>query len=78
MASLGWHPPAPSPFLPGLGTIIHYLLQGQLGCFWLTVACLAPGCVPQLLSTLWFKADGRPPGCGLLILHILQLGLWKR
>uniref|UniRef100_A0A8C3BN03 XK-related protein n=1 Tax=Cairina moschata TaxID=8855 RepID=A0A8C3BN03_CAIMO len=61
-----------------LGTIIHYLLQGQLSCFWLTVACLAPGCVPQLLSTLWFKADGRPPGCGLLILHILQLGLWKR
>ncbi|XP_035176275.1 XK-related protein 5 [Oxyura jamaicensis] len=61
-----------------LSTIIHYLARGQLVCFWLTVACLAPGCVPQLLSILWFRADGRPPGRGLLVLHVLQLGLWKR
>ncbi|XP_047935356.2 XK-related protein 5 [Anser cygnoides] len=61
-----------------LSTIIHYLARGQLGCFWLTVACLAPGYVPQLLSILWFRADGQPPGRGLLALHVLQLGLWKR
>ncbi|KAM6279849.1 XK-related protein 5 [Porphyrio hochstetteri] len=61
-----------------LGTIIHYLVRGQLGWFGLTVACVVPGYVAQLLSILWFRADGHPLGCWLLMLHLLQLGLWKR
>ncbi|NXU25879.1 XKR5 protein, partial [Thalassarche chlororhynchos] len=63
---------------PGLCTIIHYLVRGQLGWFGLTVACIVPGYAAQLLSILWFRADGHPPGCWLLVLHLLQLGLWKR
>ncbi|XP_010294846.1 PREDICTED: XK-related protein 5, partial [Phaethon lepturus] len=50
----------------------------QLGWFSLTAACVVPGYAAQLLSILWFRADGRPPGCWLLVLHLLQLGLWKR
>ncbi|XP_054677765.1 XK-related protein 5 isoform X2 [Grus americana] len=61
-----------------LCAIIHYLVSGQLGWFGLTIACVVPGYVAQLLSILWFRVDGRPPGCWLLMLHLLQLGLWKR
>ncbi|KAM9617484.1 XK-related protein 5 isoform 2-T2 [Morphnus guianensis] len=61
-----------------LCAIIHYLVHGQLGWFGLTVACVVPGYAAQLLSILWFRADGRPPDCWLLALHLLQLGLWKR
>uniref|UniRef100_A0A8C5TKY6 XK-related protein n=1 Tax=Malurus cyaneus samueli TaxID=2593467 RepID=A0A8C5TKY6_9PASS len=61
-----------------LCAIIHYFVRGQLGWFGLTIACLVPGYAAQLLSILWFRADGRPPGCWLLALHLLQLGLWKR
>ncbi|XP_015715125.1 XK-related protein 5 isoform X1 [Coturnix japonica] len=61
-----------------LCTIIHYLSQGQLGWFCGTITCLVPGYVAQLLSVLWLKADGHPPGCRVLVLHILQFGLWKR
>ncbi|NWX55848.1 XKR5 protein, partial [Promerops cafer] len=61
-----------------LCAIIHYLVRGQLGWFGLTIACLVPGYAAQLLSILWFRADGHAPGCWLLVLHLLQLGLWKR
>ncbi|XP_010581421.1 PREDICTED: XK-related protein 5 [Haliaeetus leucocephalus] len=61
-----------------LCTITHYLVRGQLGWFGLTVACVVPGYAAQLLSILWFRADGRPPDRWLLALHLLQLGLWKR
>ncbi|NWU21491.1 XKR5 protein, partial [Dyaphorophyia castanea] len=61
-----------------LCAIIHYLVRGQLGWFGLTIACLVPGYAAQLLSILWFRADGHSPGCWLLALHLLQLGLWKR
>ncbi|NXG79817.1 XKR5 protein, partial [Baryphthengus martii] len=61
-----------------LWTIIHYLVRGQLGWFGMTIACTVPGYAAQLLSILWFRADGRPPGCCLLTLHFLQFGLWKR
>ncbi|XP_075606505.1 XK-related protein 5 isoform X2 [Balearica regulorum gibbericeps] len=61
-----------------LCAIVHYLVSGQLGWFGLTIACVVPGYVAQLLSILWFRVDGRPPGCWLLMLHLLQLGLWKR
>ncbi|XP_039551983.1 XK-related protein 5 [Passer montanus] len=61
-----------------LCAIIHYLVRGQLGWFGLSIACLVPGYAAQLLSILWFRADGHAPGCCLLALHLLQLGLWKR
>ncbi|XP_027528708.1 XK-related protein 5-like [Neopelma chrysocephalum] len=61
-----------------LCAIIHYLVHGQLGWFGLTTACVVPGYAAQLLSILWFRADGHPPSCWLLVLHLLQLGLWKR
>ncbi|KAM6271057.1 XK-related protein 5 isoform 2-T2 [Spheniscus humboldti] len=61
-----------------LCAIVHYLVRGQLGWFGLTMACVVPGYAAQLLGILWFRADGRPPGCWLLVLHVLQLGLWKR
>ncbi|XP_065587175.1 XK-related protein 5 [Cyrtonyx montezumae] len=61
-----------------LCTIIHYHSHGQLSCFWGTIACLLPGYVAQLLSILWLKADGHSLGCKVLVLHILQFGLWKR
>ncbi|NXG24517.1 XKR5 protein, partial [Grallaria varia] len=60
-----------------LCAIIHYLVRGQLGWFGLTMACVVPGYASQLLSILWFRADGHKPGCWLLVLHLLQLGLWK-
>ncbi|NWI95316.1 XKR5 protein, partial [Pitta sordida] len=61
-----------------LCAIIHYLVHGQLAWFGLTIACVVPGYAAQLLSILWFRADGHPPGCWLLVLHLLQLGLWRR
>ncbi|NXG86942.1 XKR5 protein, partial [Stercorarius parasiticus] len=61
-----------------LCAIIHYLVHGQLGWLGLTIACVVPGYTAQFLSILWFRADGRPPSCWLLLLHLLQLGLWKR
>ncbi|KAM9297945.1 XK-related protein 5 [Morus bassanus] len=74
-----WHPSAGRLCRsPGLCAVVHYLVRGQLGWFGLTVACVVPGYAAQLLSILWFKADGHPPSCWLLVLHVLQLGLWKR
>ncbi|XP_075267253.1 XK-related protein 5 [Opisthocomus hoazin] len=61
-----------------LCAIVHYLTHGQLGWFGLTIACVVPGYVAQVLSVFWFRADGRPLSCWLLVLHLLQLGLWKR
>ncbi|XP_062427206.1 XK-related protein 5 [Rhea pennata] len=61
-----------------LCTIVHYLLSEQYVWFWLTVTCLVPGYAAQLLSTLWFKADGHQPCRSLIVLHVLQLGIWKR
>ncbi|XP_061846929.1 XK-related protein 5 isoform X2 [Colius striatus] len=61
-----------------LCSIIRYLLHGQLGWLGVTVGCVVPGYAAQLLSILWFRADGHPLGCWLLVLHLLQLGLWKR
>uniref|UniRef100_A0A669Q6Y4 XK-related protein n=1 Tax=Phasianus colchicus TaxID=9054 RepID=A0A669Q6Y4_PHACC len=61
-----------------LCTIIHYFSHGQLGWFCGTITCLVPGYVAQLLSILWLKTDGHPPGCRVVVLHILQFGLWKR
>ncbi|NWJ09839.1 XKR5 protein, partial [Crypturellus undulatus] len=61
-----------------LCAIVHYRLSGQYVWFWLTVSCLVPGYTAQLLSALWFRADGHQLRLWLLVLHALQLGIWKR
>ncbi|XP_053139758.1 XK-related protein 5 isoform X2 [Hemicordylus capensis] len=58
--------------------IHHYCLTGQLLWCWVTMALLLPGYLAQVLSFLWFQADGHKPGCSLMLIHILQLGIWKR
>ncbi|XP_047406233.1 XK-related protein 5 isoform X1 [Sciurus carolinensis] len=61
-----------------LYTMVYYFTTGQLFWGWLASSVLLPGCLVQGLSYLWFRADGHP-GCGLLVvLHLLQLGVWKR
>ncbi|XP_074845258.1 XK-related protein 5 [Carettochelys insculpta] len=61
-----------------VSAIIHYLLSGQYLWGWLTIALLLPDYVVQFLSFSWFRADGHR-SCGwLVIVHLLQLGIWKR
>ncbi|XP_067401082.1 XK-related protein 5 [Emydura macquarii macquarii] len=59
-------------------TIVHYLLSGQYLWCWLTIGLLLPAYIVQLLSFSWFRADGHRGGCCLVIVHVLQLGIWKR
>uniref|UniRef100_A0A452HDN4 XK-related protein n=1 Tax=Gopherus agassizii TaxID=38772 RepID=A0A452HDN4_9SAUR len=59
-------------------TIVHYLLSGRYLWCWLTIAWLLPDYMVQLLSFSWFRADGHRGCCCLVIVHMLQLGIWKR
>uniref|UniRef100_A0A8C0FYW6 XK-related protein n=1 Tax=Chelonoidis abingdonii TaxID=106734 RepID=A0A8C0FYW6_CHEAB len=59
-------------------TIVHYLLSGRYVWCWLTIALLLPDYIVQLLSFSWFRADGHRGCCCLVIVHMLQLGIWKR
>uniref|UniRef100_A0A8C3F985 XK-related protein n=1 Tax=Chrysemys picta bellii TaxID=8478 RepID=A0A8C3F985_CHRPI len=59
-------------------TIVHYLLSGRYLWCWLTIALLLPDYIVQLLSFSWFRADGHRGCCCLVIVHMLQLGIWKR
>lgn len=56
----------------------YYFTTGQLLWGWLALAVLLPGCLVQGLSYLWFRADGQQDHCCLVMLHLLQLGVWKR
>ncbi|XP_002720941.3 XK-related protein 5 [Oryctolagus cuniculus] len=56
---------------------IYYLVTGRLLWGWLALSVLLPGFLAQGLSYLWLRADGHP-GHRLLLLHLLQLGIWKR
>lgn len=56
----------------------YYFTTGQLLWGWLALAVLLPGCLVQGLSYLWFRADGQQGCCCLVMLHLLQLGVWKR
>ncbi|KAF6085224.1 XK related 5 [Phyllostomus discolor] len=57
---------------------VYYFATGQLLWAWLTFAVLLPGFLVQGLSYLWFRADGQQGHWGLVTLHLLQLGVWKR
>ncbi|XP_074209513.1 XK-related protein 5 [Camelus bactrianus] len=61
-----------------LCTMVYYFTAGRLLWGWLTLSALLPGFLVQGLSYLWFREDGHQ-GHGLLaVLHLLQLGVWKR
>ncbi|XP_028737885.1 XK-related protein 5 [Peromyscus leucopus] len=61
-----------------LCTIVYYFATGQLLWGWLTLSVLLPGFLVQALSYLWFQADGHQGHWWLVLLHLLQLGVWKR
>lgn len=64
--------------LPEICTIVHFLLSSQYLWCGLTIALSLPGYLVQLLSFVWFQADGHRCCCALVMLHALQLGIWKR
>ncbi|XP_054826570.1 XK-related protein 5-like [Eublepharis macularius] len=59
-------------------TTLHYFLAGQLLWGWVSLALLLPTYLAQGLSLLWFQADGHQPSKSLILIHLLQLGIWKR
>ncbi|XP_007946254.1 XK-related protein 5 [Orycteropus afer afer] len=59
-------------------TMVYYFITGQLLWGWLAFSVLLPGFLVQGLSYVWFRADGHQGHCCLVILHFLQLGVWKR
>ncbi|XP_043842402.1 XK-related protein 5 [Dromiciops gliroides] len=61
-----------------LYTVVYYFYTEQYLWAWLTVSALLPGCLIQGISYLWFLADGHQGSSSLLIVHLLQLGIWKR
>ncbi|XP_043310498.1 XK-related protein 5 isoform X1 [Cervus canadensis] len=61
-----------------LCAVVYYFTTGRLLCAWLVLSVLLLGFLVQGLSYLWFREDGRQGGCLLLVLHLLQLGVWKR
>ncbi|XP_036605845.1 XK-related protein 5 [Trichosurus vulpecula] len=61
-----------------LCTVVYYFYTEQYLWAWLTVSALLPGCLLQGLSYLWFLADGHQGSYSLVIVHLLQLGIWKR
>lgn len=62
----------------GLCTIVYHFATGCLLWGWLALSILLPGLLVQALSYLWFRADGHPGQWWLAVLHLLQLGVWKR
>ncbi|XP_055426027.1 XK-related protein 5 [Bubalus kerabau] len=61
-----------------LCAVVYYFTTGRLFWAWLVLSVLLPGFLVQGLSYLWFREDGRQGGCLLVVLHLLQLGVWKR
>ncbi|KAG7331816.1 hypothetical protein KOW79_005785 [Hemibagrus wyckioides] len=55
-----------------------YLWKEQLLWAGLTFALLLPGAIVQVLSFMWYRADGEQRTCHLLIIHTLHLGIFKR
>ena len=62
----------------GLCSVVYYFITGQPLWGWLALSVLLPGFLVQGLSYLWFRADGHQGHCLLVMLHLLQLGVWKR
>ncbi|NP_001383327.1 XK-related protein 5 [Rattus norvegicus] len=61
-----------------LCSIVYYFATGRLFWGWLALSVLLPGFLVQALSFLWFQADGHQGPWWLAVLHLLQLGVWKR
>uniref|UniRef100_D6RIN5 XK-related protein n=1 Tax=Mus musculus TaxID=10090 RepID=D6RIN5_MOUSE len=61
-----------------LCSIVFYFATGRLLWGWLALSVLLPGFLVQALSFLWFRADGHQGQWWLAVLHLLQLGVWKR
>ncbi|CAH6787088.1 XK-related protein 5 [Phodopus roborovskii] len=61
-----------------LCAIVYYFATGHLLWGWLALSVLLPGFLVQILSYLWFQADGHQGHWWLVLLHLLQLGVWKR
>ncbi|XP_021510423.1 XK-related protein 5 [Meriones unguiculatus] len=61
-----------------LCTIVYHFATGCLLWGWLALSVLVPGFLVQALSYLWFRADGHQGQWWLAVLHLLQLGVWKR
>ncbi|KAM5264092.1 XK-related protein 5 [Ctenodactylus gundi] len=61
-----------------LYTVLHYFTTGQLLWAWMALSLLLPGFLIQGLSYLWSRADGQRNRALLVMLHFLQLGVWKR
>ncbi|KAM9043109.1 XK-related protein 5 [Megaptera novaeangliae] len=61
-----------------LCTVVYYFTTGRLLWGWLALSVLLPGFLVQGLSYLWFREDGHQSHCSLVVLHLLQLGVWKR
>ncbi|KAI4904601.1 hypothetical protein NFI96_025710 [Prochilodus magdalenae] len=55
-----------------------YLWQEQVLWAGLTFAFLLPGSMVQVLSFLWYKADGERRTCRMIALHSFHLGIFKR
>ncbi|KAG9282337.1 XK-related protein 5 [Astyanax mexicanus] len=55
-----------------------YLWQEQVLWAGLTFALLLPGSLVQVLSFLWYRADGEQQTCHMITIHTLHLGIFKR
>lgn len=58
--------------------MVYYFSSGQLLWGWLALSVLLPGFLVQGVSYVWFRADGQQGQCLSVVLHLLQLGVWKR
>ncbi|XP_068135103.1 XK-related protein 5 [Hyperolius riggenbachi] len=58
--------------------LVHYFLTGQILWAGWTLGLLLPGCVIQALSFAWLQEDGHPRCFTLGLVHIFQLGIFKR
>ncbi|KAM6149643.1 XK-related protein 5 [Erethizon dorsatum] len=61
-----------------LCTVAYFFATGEILWAWLAFSVLLPGLLVQGLSYLWFRADGHQSWRWLVVLHLLQLGVWKR
>ncbi|KAL4630456.1 XK-related protein 5-like [Arapaima gigas] len=57
---------------------VYYLRSGQTLWAVLTFGLALPGTAVQLLSLLWYYADGDQRTCFLSAVHLLHLGIFKR
>ncbi|XP_018590662.2 XK-related protein 5a [Scleropages formosus] len=57
---------------------VYYLWNGQTLWAALTLSLALPGTAVQVLSFLWYRADGHRRTCFLSTVHLMHLGIFKR